>query len=179
MALAIGIAVAGVAVAIGLVISRGAGSAARGDSPVAPVGASSSAGPHGSTPGAAPPAAARAAPAPAAPAPAAPAIVKGSELGLDAEVSGTLEPDGVRRHPFTVPRGRYYVELFARAPDPPDARCGQPARVGNQFGGFTWAHDSWEKHQEVLDLAGGTYQVSVLARKACRVHFRVRLSNAS
>lgn len=110
-------------------------------------------------------------------------------LAIGGEVAGTLPPEGLRRFPFTVPaRGRYLVELFIKAPvqhqcsGPPGADVTvidrDEARVGSQFGGFTWAHDSWEKNQEFFDLARGAYQVSVLSRKACRVHFRVRVTIA-
>lgn len=130
-------------------------------------------------------------PAAAEPAPmtdAAPEVTATSgPLAVGGEVAGTLPAEGLRRFPFTVPaRGRYLVELFIKAPaqhqcsGPPGADITvidrDEARVGNQFGGFTWAHDSWEKHQEFFDLARGAYQVSVLSRKACRVHFRVRVS---
>lgn len=108
-------------------------------------------------------------------------------LAAGGEVSGTLAPEGLRRFPFTVAKGRYLVELFVRAPE---RQCsGQPAvdatvidrdeaRVGSTFGAGTWQHDSWEKQTATFDLQRGPYQVSVLARKGCTVHFRVRLSVA-
>jgi hypothetical protein len=124
---------------------------------------------------------------PAAMVDAAPEVVASNgPLTVGGEVAGTVSAEGVRRFPFTVAtKGRYLVELFIKAPA--QHQCGAPpgadatvidrdeARVGDQFGGSTWAHDSWEKHQEFVELARGAYQVSVLARKACRIHFRVRV----
>jgi hypothetical protein len=108
-------------------------------------------------------------------------------LTVGGEVAGTLPAEGLRRFPFTVAaRGRYRVELFIKAPvqrhctDASGADVTvidrDEARVGSQFGGITWAHDSWQKHDESVELVRGAYQVSVLARKGCRVLFRVRVS---
>jgi hypothetical protein len=162
---------------------------------VPPIGARIGLSAAGAAPTAAPAPAAAQEPPPAAaePAPmtdAAPEVIAtNGPLTLGGEVAGTLPAEGLRRVPFAVPKGHYLVELFIKAPaqhqcsGPPGADVTvidrDEARVGNQFGGFTWAHDSWEKHQEAFDLVGGSYQLSVLSRKSCRVHFRVRLSNAS
>lgn len=130
-------------------------------------------------------------PAEAEPAPrvdAAPEVAASNgPLTVGGEVAGTLPAEGLRRFPFSIAaRGRYRVELFIKAPV--QRHCNDTsgadvtvldrdeARVGNQFGGYTWAHDSWQKHDESVELARGAYQVSVLARKGCRVHFRVRVS---
>ena len=130
-------------------------------------------------------------PADAEPAPmvdAAPEVAASNgPLTVGGEAAGTLPAEGLRRFPFTVAtKGRYRVELFIKAPA--QRSCNDSsgadvtvidrdeARVGNQFGGYTYAHDSWQKHDEHVELVRGAYQLSVLARKGCRVHFRVRVS---
>jgi hypothetical protein len=155
-------------------------------------GAASTAAATAAAPAASPEPAEPPPPAAAEPAPmvdAAPeALATSAPLTVGGEVAGTLPAEGLRRFPFTVAaKGRYRVELFIKAPVPGQRRCTDAsgadvtvidrdeARVGSQFGGFTWAHDSWQKHDEAVELTRGAYQVSVLAKKGCRVHFRVRV----
>jgi hypothetical protein len=183
--LAIAVAVAAVALAVGVVLGRRLGPATGGEPSVAPGAAPASS-----------PASASSRGSPAAPSvmagsglAGAPPIVRGSELGPGVEVSGTLEASGVRRHPFTVPAGRYFVDLFVKAPDPPEPGCGsQPkvsmtvidrdeARVGDAFTEGTWDRDNWEKKRGSYDLSGA-YQANVRAGE-CRVLYRLHVVSSA
>lgn len=109
-------------------------------------------------------------------------------LTVGGQVAGTLAAEGLRRFAFTVTKGHYLVELFVKAPVQQVCNGSSgaditildrdEARVGNPFGGYTYQHDAWEKRQELVELAAGPYQLSLLARKGCRVNFRIRLSVA-
>jgi hypothetical protein len=189
--LAVGVAVAAVALAVGVVLGRGLGPATGGEPSAAPGAApplASAGGPASSASRGSPAAAHPGAPAGSGSA-GAPPIARADELGLNAEVSGTLEASGVRRHPFTVPAGRYFVDLFVKAPDPPEPGCGsQPkvtmtvidrdeARVGEVFTQGTWDRDNWEKRRGSYDLSGA-YQANVRAGD-CRVLYRLRVVSSA
>jgi hypothetical protein len=116
-----------------------------------------------------------------------PAVAGPARLAVGTAVEAMLRRGQAIRYPLTLGKGRYLIELFARAPSDTKGCTGVPqlgltfvdrdgAITGETFGEGTWDKLNWKKGQRSYKVDGGAYAIALLAADWCNVVYRLRIS---